>query len=183
MQGVRQVAKTTLTKLLFLLLPAVAFAGDAKISGLQFTLGQPLDNPTARVSIAEISQGSQKRGFLRIAFLPLVVAKGVDIRFQRPEIAALGEMQEMLHSLVKLDAQELLNVRIFSGTDPVPRLTASEVTPKAGYWHLKKIQLRTGSGIREIAECSLAVSGPLAGQCTLGNGRGTVQVDLGLGAP
>lgn len=182
-RGARRVARTTLAQLLFLLLPAVVFAGDAKISGLRFSLGQPLDKPAAWVTIAEISQGAQKRGFLRIALLPLVVAKGVDIRFQRPEIAVLGEIQEMLHSLVKLEAQELLDVRIFSGTDPVPRLTAAEVTPKAGYWHLRKIQLRTGAGVREIAECSLAVTGPKAGECTLGNGKETVQVDLGLSAP
>lgn len=168
---------------LWLLLPAVSFAGDAKISGLQFTLGQPLDKPAARVTIAEISQGAQKRGFLRIAILPLVVAKGVDIRFQRPEIAALSEVQETLLSMVKLEAQEYHNVKIFSGADPVPRLVAAEVTPKAGSWHLKKVQIRTGAGIREIGECTLAVTGPQAGECTLGNGQGTVRLDLGAGAP
>lgn len=169
--------------LLWLLVPVVSFAGDAKISGLQFTLGQPLDKPAARVTISEISQGAQKRGFLRIAILPLVVAKGVDVRFQRSEIAVLSEVQETLYSLIKLEAQEFHNLRIFAGTDPVPRLVAAEVTPKAGCWHLKKVQIRTGGEVREIGECSLAVTGPQAGECTPGNGQGTVQLDLASGAP
>ena len=80
-----------------------AEAGDIKINGLHFTLGEPIDHPVAKVTIAELVQGAQKRGFLRISLLPVALAKGMEIRFLRPEIAVLKEVQETLRSMAKLE--------------------------------------------------------------------------------
>ena len=171
------------TFLCFLLLAFNLQAAETKIVGLQFTLGQPQDNPAARVIISEITQGSQKRGFLRIALLPVMVAKGVEIRFQRPALAALAELQEVLRSFAKLEAQELQEVRLFAGADPVPRLLAAEVTPKADHWEMKKVRVRVGGTFREIRECTLYFDGPQAGRCSQGNAQEELRLDLELPQP
>ncbi len=154
------------------------WAGDIKISGLQFPVGQPADRPVARIAISEITQGAQKRGFLRVALLPLILARGVDIRFERKGFAALEEVCDILRSLVKLDAQEFHNVRIFSGADPEPRLVAAEAMPKSGIWLLKGVRIRLDGAYRDFSECSLALSGAKAGECTFANGKGAFSVDL-----
>lgn len=162
----------------FLFVPLSGGAGEARISGLQFPVGQPADRPVARITISEVTQGAQKRGFLRVAILPMILAEGVDIRFERNALAALEEVGETLKSLVKLEAQEFHNVRIFSGADPEPRLVAAAATPKAGVWLLKRVRIRSDGTQREVSECALAVSGPKAGECSMANGKGAFSVDL-----
>lgn len=133
---------------------------------MQFTVGQPADKPAAKVTIAEVGQGSQKKGFLRIALLPIVQAKGVDVRMQRPDFSALSEIQHTLRGISKMDAQEFIGVRLFSGDEPAPVLLAQEVSPEPNVWHLKKARIRRGEGMVELSECVLHLSGPKAGMCT-----------------
>jgi hypothetical protein len=158
-------------------------AGEAKLSGLQFSIGQPQDAPAARVSIAEVRQGAQKKGFLRVAILPSAVAKGVEIRFERPEPSALGELSETLRMLVKLDAQELNEVSFFVGQETAPRLIAAEAFPAKDHWVLKKVRLRSLDGFREVAVCKLVISGDKAGLCTETDGTGLGRLNLERFAP
>ena len=154
------------------------FAGDIKINGLQFYLGQPIDQPAAKVRINELVQGAQKRGFLRISLLPVALAKGVEIRFLRPEIAALKEVQETLRSMVKLEAQELNGIQLFTGDEVTPRLVAREALLKGEAWELKRVRIRQGEAIREFELCTLNLAGERAGELTSGGGGVLLRVDL-----
>jgi len=153
-------------------------AGDLKINGLHFTLGEPIDHPAAKVTITELVQGAQKRGFLRISLLPAALAKGVEIRFLRPEIAALKEVQETLRSMVKWEAQELRGVQIFVGDETAPRLVAGEALPKGEIWELKRVRIRQAEAIREFEVCTLSLAGERAGELSSGAGGVVLRVDL-----
>ena len=157
-----------------------ALAGDIKINGLQFTLGQPADRPAAKVTITELTQGAQKRGFLRIALLPVVMAKGVAVRFLRPELVVLAEVQETLRAMVKLEAQEFHGVQFFVGDEVAPRLAAEEALPKGEVWALKRVRVRQGDAMREFGECTLRVAGERAGELTAGGGGVVLRVDLAV---
>jgi hypothetical protein len=159
------------------------YASDLKLTGIQFSLGQPADKPAARVAIAEITQGAQKRGFLRIALLPLVLVRGVEVRFSSPDLSVLGEIQSTLKDMVKLDAQEWHALRLFVGSENMPRLTAEEVTPKGDIWELKRVYLWSKDGMREIEECTLRVSGGHAGQVISKGARTEGLLDLETHAP
>jgi hypothetical protein len=134
------------------------------LSGLQFPVGQPADQPAAKVAIAEITQGAQKRGFLKIALLPLVVANGLQIRFLRPDPTVFAEVSETLHSFTKLNAQEFTRIECFAPEDPAPRLLAEQASPGPERWTFRKVRLRTASSAIELSECTLALTGPTAGQ-------------------
>ncbi|NBV84713.1 MAG: hypothetical protein EBS01_00250 [Verrucomicrobia bacterium] len=155
-----------------------AQAGDLKLSGLQFSVGTPSDKPAARVRIAEVTQGAQKRGFLRIALLPLVLAKGVEVRFLRPELAALGEVQETLNSMVKLETQEWHRVSLFMDGETAPRLTAEEAVPRGNVWELKRVRARISGEVREFKECTLQVSGEQAGLLTPNGRTESCRIDM-----
>lgn len=155
-----------------------ANADAPKISGLQFPVGEPADRPAAKVKIEEISQGAQKRGFFRISILPLMVAKGVEIRLQRPDIGALAEIRKTLLSLAKLDAQEFQKLSIFCGDEKTPRLIAELATPTDAAWALKRARIKTAAGFREAAECTLHITGEHAGQCLGSHLGGPLQLDL-----
>ena len=153
-------------------------ADAPKINGLQFPVGEPADRPAAKVKIEEISQGAQKRGFFRISILPLMVAKGVEIRLQRPDIVALTEIRKTLLSLAKLDAQEFQKVSIFCGDEQTPRLLAELATPTDAAWALKRARIKTPSGFRETPECTLHITGEHAGQCLGPHLGGPLHLDL-----
>jgi hypothetical protein len=142
-----------------------------RIHGLSFPVGEPADDPAAKVRIEEISQGSQKRGFFRISILPLMVAKGVEIRLQRAEIGVLAEMTKALRSLVKLDAQEFQKVTLFYRDEAAPRLLAEVATPVEGSWALKRVRVKTPTGFRELADCTLHFTGANSGRLISQNGE------------
>lgn len=135
-----------------------------KLSGLQFPAGQPADNPPAKVAVEEVVQGAQKRGFLKIALLPLAAVNGLQIHFNRPDPAVFAEITETLRSLVRMDAQEYNRIEIFAPGDPVPRFTADHASPGPEGWIFKKARFRCPAFNSEIADCSLSFSGPTSGQ-------------------
>jgi hypothetical protein len=137
------------------------------LSGLQFPVGQPADQPAAKVSIAEITQGAQKRGFLKIALLPQVAATGVQIHFLRPDPSVFLEISETLRSLSKLDAQEFHRIECFAPGDPLPRLVAEQASPTPDGWTFKKVRFHPASAPVDVPECSLSVTGPSAGQFSI----------------
>jgi len=153
-------------------------AGEAKLSGLQFGIGLPMESPAARVSVSEVVQGAQKRGFLRISVLPLVVANGVQIRFSRPDVAALLDIRATLRSLVKLDAQELRRVEFFVGAEAHPRLLAEAVVPGVDSWEFKGVSFLGRVRSEELSECKLMLTGSQAGVFLLKSAAGDRQVLL-----
>jgi hypothetical protein len=143
------------------LVPASA---KPKVAGLEFSIGQPADRPAARVSISELGQGAQKRGFLRVALLPLASVKGLQIRFLLLDPSSLLEIQETIKALTSLDAQEFHNVTFLSAADPHPRLTVEEIIPQKDRWLLKRITWSAGSKKGAAAECHLLLQGTEIGQ-------------------
>ena len=153
-----------LLSLLLLSLAAPALSARPSLSGLQFPVGQPADQPSAKVAIEEVVQGAQKRGFLRIALLPLAAANGVQIRFLRADPSAFLEITDTLRSLTKLEAQEFNRIEIFAPGDPIPRFVAEQASPKADSWVFKRARFHSGASTIAIPECSLSLSGPSSGQ-------------------
>ena len=145
------------------LLSVQAFA-KPRITGLEFPIGEPADRPVARVFIAELGQGAQKRGFFRVALLPLTSASGVQIRFLLPEPAALLEIPATLKGLCNLDAQEFRNVAFLAPNDTAPRLQVEEITPKKDHWQLKNIKWTSAGALGEASECQLLLRGPECGK-------------------
>ncbi len=107
-----------------------------------------------------------------------MVAKGVEIRLQRPDIGALAEIRKTLLSLAKLDAQEFQKVSIFCGDEQTPRLLAELATPTDAAWALKRARIKTPSGFRETPECTLHITGEYAGQCLGPHLGGPLHLDL-----
>lgn len=167
---------------IFLLLQGIAGARDFKLVGLHFPVGQPADNPAANVSVSEIFQGAQKRGFLRVALLPAIVAKNVEVRFLRPEVEALWEVRETLSALVKMEVQEWQALSLFVGQEKMPRLTAASAVPKGDVWALKGARFWSRGEECELGDCTLSVRGLSAGQLEGGKGRMFVRLDLGPAA-
>ena len=147
-----------------LLLAAPAASAKPGLSGLQFPVGQPADQPSAKVAIEEVIQGAQKRGFLKIALLPLTSANGVQIRFLRPDPAVFLEITATLRALTKLEAQELNRIEIFAPGDPIPRFVAELASPNADSWTFKRARFHSGASTITLPECSLSLSGPASGQ-------------------
>jgi hypothetical protein len=143
---------------------AVSALAKPKITGLEFPIGQPADRPAARVTIAELGQGAQKRGFFRVALLPMAAANGMQIRFLLPEPGVLLEIPQTLRGIASLDAQEFHNVTILAPNDPTPRLEVEEIVPKKDHWQLKRVKWRSASRAGEVQECHLLLSGPECGQ-------------------
>ncbi len=159
--------------------PQDLVAQRAGSQDVRFTLGQPMDNPAATVSIQEISQGSKKQGFLRIRLLPAIWARGVDVRFRRPEFGALAELQETLQSMLKLEDQEWKELRVFIEGDAVPRLTVEEAVPKGQVWILKRARIRVGQEWHNYAQCTLQIKGGGAGTISA---EGSMPISLDLRA-
>ena len=128
--------------------------------------------------IAEIGQKPQKKGLLRIAVLPMAFAKGVEVRFERPELGALAEIPVTLKELLKVDVPEFQGLRFLFAGDPVPRLQASEVSLKGNMWVLRKVRLHENGKFRDMPECTLYLGGETPG---LYDGRaGNEPVNLGV---
>lgn len=150
---------------LFLLLAAPPLvSAKPRLSGLKFPAGQPASQPAAKVEIEEVVQGAQKRGFLRIALLPLATANGVQIYFLRPDPSVFLEITETLRSLTQMEAQEFLRLEVFAPGDPVPRFAAEQASANSDGWTFKKARFRSGVSSSYVPECSLKVTGPSAGQ-------------------
>jgi hypothetical protein len=135
-----------------------------KLSGLRFPAGQPASQPAAKVEIEEVVQGAQKRGFLRVALLPLAAANGVQIHFFRPDPSVFQEITDTLRSLTQLDAQEFHWLQVFAPGDPVPRFVAEEASSHSDGWTFKKARFHCGVSSVSVLECTLSVTGPSAGQ-------------------
>ena len=149
---------------LLLLLAAPAASAKPGLSGLQFPVGQPADQPSAKVAIEEVIQGAQKRGFLKIALLPLASANGVQIRFLRPDPAVFLEITATLRALTKLEAQELNRIEIFAPGDPIPRFVAEQASPRPDAWSFKRARFHSAGTLIGVPECSLSLLGTSSGQ-------------------
>jgi hypothetical protein len=149
---------------LLLLLAAPAASAKPGLSGLQFPVGQPAEQTSAKVAIEEVIQGAQKRGFLKIALLPLASANGVQVHFLRPDPAVFLEITDTLRALTKLDAQEFNRIELFAPGETVPRFVAEQASPTPGGWTFKRARFHSSACDIGVPECFLSLGGPSAGR-------------------
>ena len=155
-----------------------ALAGDIKINGLQFTLGN-LRPPCGKSPQVLNDAGCSETRLLRIALLPVVMAKGWRSGFC-PEIVVLAEVQETLRTMVKLEAQEFHGVNFLWEMRCAPRLAAEEALPKGEVWALKRVRVRPGDAMREFGSVRALWQGERAGELTAGGGGVVLRVDLAV---
>jgi hypothetical protein len=160
--------------------PAV-LAAEPTVKGLQFPLGERSGaNPAARVLVAQIVQSSQKRGFFRVAMLPILVADGVTVTFYRPDAESLTVIHETIRALARVDKFELRRLCFRTEHDPAPRLMAEEILVRSpDTWTLKRVQLAGRPG---LAECQLVLKKSPDGGLFFGDGQRLSLAEL-LGQP
>ncbi len=138
----------------FLSLVSWGQAREPLISGLRFSVGNiPGHVSAAEVEVSEVVIGAQKRGFLKIGALPVLVAKGVKVTFSRPEGLALREMMETLKQICKAERVDVANLSLWIPDEKAPRLVVGEVVLKTPEeWTLKRVII---SGKRTMESCDL----------------------------
>lgn len=139
--------------LVFLSLVSGVQAREALISGLRFSVGNvPGHASAAEVEVSEVVIGSQRRGFLKIGALPVLVARGVKVTFLRPEGFALREMMETLKQICKADRVDVANLSVWIPDEKAPRLVAGEVVIKTPEeWTLKRVII-PGKTVKESCD-------------------------------
>lgn len=118
-------------------------AAEPRVAGLRFPLGERNgENPPAKAQVEQLVQGAQKRGFFRVAVLPVLVVNGITITFQRPDVTCLSTFHETLLALTKAEKMEMRRLIFVSAQDKVQRLSADELQiPSKNVWILKNPRL------------------------------------------
>ncbi len=137
--------------------PPLAQAGAiAKGVGLSLH-GKDPSRPAAIAQIDEVKLGAQRRGFFRVAALPLIVGEGVVFRFRMPDPSALADLPATFTTIAHADTLELHRVAWFApGQDqPLLRAETAEVDGTDA-WRLTGVEWADGT---RAASATLAIAG------------------------
>ena len=109
----------------------------------QFAIGVVGDKgPAARVAVEELVVPEKRRTLLKLSKEALPVARGIAVRFEQLEAAALDELPAAVQAIAKTAHVQMQRVAFFAPGDPVPRLMADEAVVRApGEWILKGVLL------------------------------------------
>ena len=148
---------------------AALHAAEPLAKGVQFFVGYSRGKTAVgRVDIEQILTVPQKRGFLSIAALPVLVASGVQIQSREPLVPqALREIPTNLQGLMKGERIELRKFRIICGSPMAARLFADEVvfgTPES--WQLRGVRI---PGRLEAKTAMLCLGGESGSGIKIGN--------------
>ena len=132
--------------------------------------------PIAVVRVASTRTEYQRRGFLRIGALPILVAEGVRLEVRDPLATAqfLARLPEWLRAPGKGRAGELRDFQMFDRAEPDrPWLVAGRVCFAAGgQWELQAGEVREpGRAPQPFTQARLQVSGDRTGEVMLADGR------------
>jgi hypothetical protein len=121
---------------------AEAVASEEK-TRYQFTIGVAGDKgPAARVAVEELVVPEKRRTLLKLSKEALPVARGIAVRFEQLEAAALDELPAAVQAIAKTAHVQMQRLAFFAPGDPVPRLMAEEAVVRApGEWILKGVLL------------------------------------------
>jgi hypothetical protein len=177
---------------LLLLLAVVAWSGWApRADGLPslpvkgavlplYVEGEP--EAAAVVRIGSLRKDYERRGFFRVALLPMLVAEDVTIEFRNVRGASnlLAGLQAGLDRKEGPSVIELKRISLSFPGENQPRLQAGVVRIGAdGEWRLSSGVHFAGAGRSvQARQAELAVAGPRAGILTLHTSDGTVTFNL-----
>ena len=130
---------------------AAEIAGGEDKNGYRFTIGNAGDKgPAATVAVEQVLPPEKKRTLIRLSKEPLPVVRGIAVRFEQVEAAALDELPAAVQALAKTPRFQMQRVAFFAPGDPVPRLMAEEAVVRApGEWLLKGVLLSDRPSERE----------------------------------
>lgn len=144
-------------------------------------IAYPVYAPEASVPIAVVRVQAtrteyQRRGFLRIGALPMLVAEQVrvEVRDPRATVAQLSGLPEWLRAPGKGRAGEVRDFQMFDPAEPSrPWLSADRVRfAPNGQWELTGVVVRgLGLAAQPFSHALLQVTGERAGQVLLPDGR------------
>ena len=131
-----------------------AWAASVGASGVRFSCG-PGGKPDARVFIQELGTKPTKRGFVRIAALPVASITGMEVRVLRYTSSIFREIAENVRVLIKTSEFEMVRFSLLAEPDGKPRLTAGFVNVRQTEWTLKEVQIWQERGLQRFPECTL----------------------------
>jgi hypothetical protein len=151
--------------------PPLAQSG-ALAKGVGLSLhGKDPSKPAATVMIDEVKLGAQRRGFFRVAALPLIVGEGVAFRFRMADASALADLPATFETIAHADTLELRRVAWFAPGEEKPLLRAemAEVDGTEA-WRLTNVEWADGT---RSASATLAIEGKHAGLVSWTSDDGT----------
>ena len=134
------------------------------------------ETPIAVLRVKSTRTEYQRRGFLRIGALPMLVAEQVRLEVRDPQATAqlFTRLPEWLRAPGKGRAGELRDFQMFGRAEPDrPWLSAGRVRFAAeGRWELQAGEVREPGGApRPFTQASLQVTGERAGEVQFPDGR------------
>ena len=112
-------------------------------SAYRFSIGSSGDKtPTAFVAVEQVLPPEKKRTVIKLSKDAVPIVRGIAVRFEQIEPAALDELPQAIQSLAKTPRFQMQRLALYAPGDPVPRLMAEEVVVRApGDWILKGVLL------------------------------------------
>ena len=122
---------------------ATELPAAAEKTAYRFNIGSLGDKgPAAFVDVEQVVLPEKKRTLIRLSKEPLPVVRGIAVRFEQVEAAALDELPAAVQVLAKTSRFQMQRMAFFAPGDPVPRLMAEEAVVLArGEWILKRVLL------------------------------------------
>jgi len=116
-----------------------------------FEIGTITDRgAAAQVAVDEVVHPEKKRRLFKLPKAALPIVRGISVRFERIQAAALDEIPAAIQALAKNTRVQMQRVALFAPGDPVPRLMATEaVVHSRGEWILKGVLLADRPSIPE----------------------------------
>jgi hypothetical protein len=112
-------------------------------SAYRFSIGSAGDKaPAAFVAVEQVLPPEKKRTLIKLSKDAAPVVRGIAVRFEQIEAAALDELPQAVQLLAKTSRFQMQRLAFYAPGDPVPRLMAEEVIVRApGDWILKGVLL------------------------------------------
>lgn len=125
--------------------------GQGPEAAYNFDIGRIADHgAAAQVAVEEVVRPEKKRRLFKLPKAALPIVRGISVRFERIQAAALDEIPAAIYALAKTTRVQMQRVAFFAPGDPVPRLMADEaVVHSQGEWILKGVLLADRPSIPE----------------------------------
>jgi hypothetical protein len=140
---------------------------------------QGQSSPAAVIRIRRLFTDHQRKGFFRIGLFPILVADEVKVEVIQPDaaLAGLNAARAWLKPKAAKKSLEWRHVQVFFRNEPKPRLEVDRILlADQGGWRLSgPIHVTLGTNEFQALEGLLQVTGPQAGQLTLG-GSGNLNI-------
>jgi hypothetical protein len=137
-----------------LALSGSVYANMPAASGIRFPCGNP-GSPDARVLVRELTSKPAKRGFVRIATIPVSSVTGMNIHFFRAKTSVFGEVLARIEGLTKCTEIEVSQIAFYFQDDLKPRFTAESAVIFRSHWAFKGVSIQLDGMIRQFSNCEI----------------------------